>query len=129
MISVDKFASKIVELSCIDPLQKKSWNSGEATYRELKGGMIKDFPIQICRAIMSKEKTCVQELLEKLGSKFNFEVNIGYNGKIWVRGERPADVIFIFNALERLVELGSHSSQNVDFIVSTLLGGESKKSK
>ena len=59
VISVDKFASKIVELSCMDPLQKKSWNSGEATYRELKGGMVKDFPIQFCRAIMSKQRTCV----------------------------------------------------------------------
>jgi exosome complex component RRP40 len=120
VLKVEKFASKIVELTCIDPLQKKSWNSGEATYRDLKGGMVKDFPIDFCRDVMSKQSTPVQSLLEKLGTKFNYEVVVGYNGKIWVRGERPADVIFIFNALERLVEMGSHQLSSVDFIVSTL---------
>ncbi len=59
-------------------------------------------------------------MLEKLGTKFNFDLITGYNGKVWVRGERPADVIFIFNALERLVEMGSHQQSAVDFIVSTL---------
>jgi exosome complex RNA-binding protein Rrp4 len=45
---------------------------------------------------------------------------VGYNGKIWVRGERPADIIFILNALERLVEMGSRQASSVAFIVSTL---------
>jgi exosome complex component RRP40 len=34
VLKIDKFASK-VELTCIDPFQKKAWNSGEATYRDL----------------------------------------------------------------------------------------------
>ena len=41
-----------VELTCIDPLEKKSWNSGEATYSELKGGMMKDFPVNFCRELL-----------------------------------------------------------------------------
>ena len=44
-------------------------------------------------------------MLEKLGAKFRYEINIGYNGRIWVNSERASEVIFIFNALERLVEL------------------------
>ena len=41
-----------VELTCIDPLDKKAWNSGEATYRHLKGGLVKDFPIAFCRQLL-----------------------------------------------------------------------------
>lgn len=52
-------------------------------------------------------------------------MNIGYNGKIWVKTERASEVIFIFNALERLVELGSNDEKNVEFIMSTLLPSSS----
>ena len=38
-----------VDLTCIDPLDKKAWNTGEATYRDLIGGLVKDFPISFCR--------------------------------------------------------------------------------
>ena len=41
-----------VELTCIDPLEKKAWNTGEAAYSELKGGMVKDFPIAFCRSLL-----------------------------------------------------------------------------
>ena len=51
VLKVDKFASK-VELTCIDPFQKKAWNSGEATYRDLQGGLVKDFPIGFCRSLV-----------------------------------------------------------------------------
>jgi exosome complex RNA-binding protein Rrp4 len=41
-----------------------------------------------------------------LGEKFKYDLNIGYNGKIWVYTERNIDTIFILNALERLCEMG-----------------------
>lgn len=55
----------------------------------------------------------------KLGNKFEFQLNVGYNGKIWVNAKRPMDVIFIVNALERYVEMGE-TRENADFIMQTL---------
>ena len=66
---------------------------------------LKDFPIAFCRELLSQQPSQNQLLLEKLGTKFQYEINIGYNGKIWVKAVRPIETIFIFNALERLVEL------------------------
>jgi exosome complex component RRP40 len=103
VLKVDKLSR--VELTCIHPGDKKSWNSGEATYRELKGGFLKDFPIGFCRSLLAKEVTPGQKLLEALGTRFHFDIYIGYNGRIWVNSEKPASIIFIFNALERLVEM------------------------
>ena len=34
-----------VKLSCISPLCKKAFNSGEAFFGELKGGLVKEFPV------------------------------------------------------------------------------------
>ena len=135
VFKVDKLSK--VELTCIHPGDKKSWHSGEATFRELKGGLVRDFPIAFCRSLISKEQTPGRRLMDILQSRFPFEYYIGYNGKIWVNSERPASVIFIFNALERLVELtqGSHHHSDdgttpdpVDFIIKTLTteGGKGK---
>ena len=55
-----------------------------------------------------------------MGEKFQYEVNIGYNGRIWVKSERAIDTIFIFNALEKVVELGD-TPENVEFIMSKLM--------
>lgn len=32
-----------------------------------------------------------------------FDINIGFNGKVWVKG-RMIDVVFIMNAFERFVQ-------------------------
>lgn len=37
------------KLSCISPLCKKAFNSGEAMFGALKEGFAKDFPIGFCR--------------------------------------------------------------------------------
>jgi exosome complex component RRP40 len=116
-----------VELTCIDPLDKKAWNSGEASYKDLQGGLVKDFPIAFCRELLSQASTPAQTLLTKLGQKFPYEINVGHNGRVWVRADSPAAVIFIFNALERLVECGSSNAENVDFIMQTLVGSQSSK--
>lgn len=135
VLKVDKFSK--TELTCIHPSDKKSFNTGEAIFRDLKGGLVRDFPIGFCRSLLSSSnKEPGQVLLEKLGTKFHFEINIGYNGKIWVNSERSAaEVIFIFNALERLVELtqggGADSEQAIEFIMKTLpsTSNPAKKSK
>ena len=47
VLAVDQYAR--TTLSCINPLDKKAWNSGEAFFQDLKGGMMKDYPIAYCR--------------------------------------------------------------------------------
>ena len=79
---------------------------------------MKDFPIAFCRELLLPHSAS-QVLLERLGSRFHYEINIGYNGKLWVRAQRPSEVIFIFNALGRLVE-GDSSMETVEFIMATL---------
>lgn len=88
------------KLSCISPLCKKGWNSGEAFFGELKGGLVKDFPVGFCRELLNEG-----EVLEKLGQKLKFNVNIGFNGRVWVDA-RMADTIFIMTCLERAVTQG-----------------------
>ena len=37
-----------------------------------------------------------QSFLELIGERFVYDINIGYNGKIWVHTEKPQETIFIF---------------------------------
>lgn len=91
------------KLSCISPLCKKAWNSGEAFFGELKGGLTRDFPIAFCRQLLEQEG----EILERLGQKLKFTVNIGFNGRVWVDA-RMSDTIFIMTCLERAVMTGNN---------------------
>jgi len=106
------------ELTCIDPRDKKAWNSGEAQFRSLQGGLVKDLPVGFCRQLLLP--TPAVGLLERIGGQFPFEVNIGYNGRVWVKAEKPPQVILVFSALERLAEMGA-TEENVNFIVETML--------
>ena len=102
----DKLAK--TQLSCISALDKKAWNSGEAFFGELKNGFVRDFPIGFCRELLlgdrdgSQEVTTSIYLLHKLREKFQFEMKVGYNGKVWIKA-RMSDTVFIFNAFERCV--------------------------
>jgi exosome complex RNA-binding protein Rrp4 len=94
-----------VELTCVHPGDKKSWHSGEATFRDLKGGLLKDFPIAFCRSL-STPSSPGKRLLTSLQQLFpSLEYYIGYNGRVWVNAERPSHVIVIVNALEKLAEM------------------------
>ena len=66
VLSCDRLAK--TQLSCISPLCKKAWNSGEAFFGQLDGGFVRDFPIGFCRTLLSEN--C--PLLHKLGEKFQF---------------------------------------------------------
>lgn len=50
VILADRLAK--TQLSCISALDKKSWNSGEAYFGEVKGGFCKDFPIGFCHQLI-----------------------------------------------------------------------------
>ena len=80
--------------------------------------MVKDYPIKLCREILAPEgatlvdvknteevEGTIHYLLNKLGEKFEFEMTVGFNGKIWIKG-RMSDTVFIFNCLDRFVQSG-----------------------
>lgn len=49
-------------------------------------------------------------MLSQLGSKMEFTINIGFNGKIWLKG-RMIDVVFIMNAFEKFVQSKGNLSE------------------
>jgi exosome complex component RRP40 len=51
VIESDGLAS--TKLSCISPLDKKAWNSGEAFFGLLEEGFVKDFPVSFCRGLLN----------------------------------------------------------------------------
>lgn len=117
-----------VELSCIDLLDnKKSWNTGEATFKELQGGLVKDFPIALCREVLVPQSPA-SVLLERLGATVQYELVVGYNGRAWVNAERVSEVVLVFQALERLVEMQC-KMESVDFIMSQLAPASDTKRK
>lgn len=62
-------------------------------------------------------------LLEKLGEIFAFEMCVGFNGKVWIKSERPVDTIMIFNSIQRIVDLhmqGEETKSEVDSIIKSL---------
>ncbi|GAA5960148.1 hypothetical protein JCM3765_002486 [Sporobolomyces pararoseus] len=66
------------ELSCVDQTTQKSSGFGE-----LSGGfLIRNVELGRCRSLLSPKNT----ILNQLGSKFPFEVAVGMNGRIWVKG-------------------------------------------
>jgi exosome complex RNA-binding protein Rrp4 len=77
---------------------------------------VREFPIAFCRKLLEAEG---QAFLEKLGEKFNFDINMGYNGKVWISTAKPHETIFLFQALYRLLEFG-FSYENVDFIMNSI---------
>lgn len=110
VLSAEKFGR--VQLSCINPLDKKAWNSGEAFFQQLKGGLVQEFPIAFCRLhLLQKE----EYLLEKLGAKINFELCIGFNGRVWVSAEKAAHTIFVMGALQRVAEVMMRQFASGDF--------------
>ena len=78
---------------------------------------MKDFPIGFCRFLQSYEQE--NGILFKLGEKIPYDIIIGANGKIWIKTEKPMETIFIFQALERVLELG-HNEEAISSIMKTL---------
>lgn len=64
VIEADGLAS--TKLSCISPLDKKAWNSGEAFFGKLDDGFVKDFPVSFCRGLLNRSEAH-EHLLSQLG--------------------------------------------------------------
>ena len=78
------------ELVCVDSYGKKA-GLGVLS----GGGFVFSVPLHVIRKLLSKD--CV--LLSTLGANLSFEVAVGMNGRIWIRGKTAKETISLANAI------------------------------
>ncbi len=78
------------ELVCVDSYGKKA-GLGVLS----GGGFIFSVPLHVVRKLISPE--CV--LLKTLGQSIPYEIAVGMNGRVWIRGRTPKDTICLANAI------------------------------
>ncbi|ESS64188.1 ribosomal RNA processing protein 40 [Trypanosoma cruzi Dm28c] len=77
-----------VELSCMAGdvgLVAKDWTSTEAVFGPLTDGTVVRVPISYARSLLASDGA--SRLLSLLGERVPFEVCVGVNGFLWVRGQ------------------------------------------
>ena len=79
---VDHFSKPT--LTCISPVHKKSWETGESYFGQLKGGFLCEISHRLSKYLQAK--SCY--LLSQLGTLFAFEIVVGFNGKVWVNAKQ-----------------------------------------
>ena len=85
-----------VEIECIDATTGRADGLGP-----LNGGMVYSISLGLARRLsMSKKDAGKVFVLEELGDAgLAFEVAIGANGRVWVGGDKIADIILVGRAL------------------------------
>ena len=102
-----------VELTCISKSgQKKDWNSGEAVYGELKEGLIVQLPIGSVESLLRPDNLVVNAL----GEHLSFEIAIGMNGILWVKGRNETETIIIRNAIENSFVLAGQDAKVIAMV-------------
>eukprot|EP00045_Choanoeca_perplexa_P001186 m.18335 g.18335 ORF g.18335 m.18335 type:complete len:233 (-) comp10787_c0_seq2:63-761(-) len=77
------------ELTCVN-------SSGKAGgMGPLTGGLLRECPLGLCRRLLRKGCTVLQEL----GSRQKFEIAVGMNGRLWVKAPQPSDTIIVANSI------------------------------
>eukprot|EP00796_Vickermania_ingenoplastis_P010665 gene10665-7410_t len=100
-----------IELSCAASelgLPPKDWTSGEAIFGPLDGGRLLTVPLPYARSLLAPlendaapgekrsregdpdDEVPASYLVSLLGSRTPFEVCIGFNGMVWVKGQESA---------------------------------------
>lgn len=96
------------EIECVHPSTGKSEGLGE-----LKGGMLFDISLGIARRLMlskTREEGRVAVLEEVAEKGARFEIAVGRNGKIWIRGE----TIKMTALLGRMLQMTDEQSLTVE---------------
>ncbi|CAD8148447.1 unnamed protein product [Paramecium pentaurelia] len=96
------------KLSCINPQSKKEWTTGENLFRELIGGVIVDLPLNFVQSLLSSQTK--PELFKEISKHSSFEVCVGKNGRIWIKGN---DAVLIINLLKRCAPLQLEQQLNL----------------
>eukprot|EP00831_Metopus_contortus_P044723 TRINITY_DN35863_c0_g1_i2.p1 TRINITY_DN35863_c0_g1~~TRINITY_DN35863_c0_g1_i2.p1 ORF type:complete len:296 (+),score=53.14 TRINITY_DN35863_c0_g1_i2:30-917(+) len=95
VLRVSKFGG--IELSCISPLHKKAWNTGESFFGPLSGGYILDCSQLLSRNLLEPDN----RIVKTLGKKVNFELASGMNGRVHVKAKTVTDTILVVSLLQQ----------------------------
>ena len=102
------------ELSCMALHgAKKDWMTGDATYGELREGLVFGCSVALARQLLRPDAP----VLRCLGECVPFELAIGHNGRVWVNASTPPHTIFISNAITNSELL---SAEQVELMVQRL---------
>lgn len=94
--AVDHFSKPV--LSCISPIHKKAWTTGESYFGQLKGGYMCEASKKLLKYLQSKK--CY--LLNQLGELFEFEIIVGFNGRVWVNCKKGLqNLVVIINCINK----------------------------
>lgn len=107
------------EITCVNPSTGKSDGMGE-----LKGGMVFDVSLGMARRLLmarQREDGGVV-VLEGLAERVGFEVAVGRNGRVWVRGEGVRETLVVGQALQE-TDRGGLGVEEQGRLVRRLLRG------
>ena len=86
-----------VEVTCMAASGvKKDWSSGEAVYGGLSQGLLSHVSIYLAHKLLHPDSV----ILKSLGEKLAYEIAIGMNGALWLKGGTIAETVLIKNAIE-----------------------------
>ncbi|CAD8142278.1 unnamed protein product [Paramecium octaurelia] len=109
VIELNRYLKKKGKLSCIN-LQSKKTNgyfniqtTGENLYREQAGGVIVDLPLNFLQSLLSFQAK--PELFKEISKYSSFEVFLGKNGRIWIKGHDAVLINFIKKMCTLIIRL------------------------
>ncbi|KAF6002072.1 Exosome component 3 [Cyanidiococcus yangmingshanensis] len=97
------------ELSCQAPGSRKNWTSGETIFGRLVGGSL--FRVSLASARQLIRHEC--SILEQLGRVLVFEIAIGMNGTIWIKGNSYRTTVLVQYTIEHGVRLTTEESRRL----------------
>ncbi|KJH45347.1 hypothetical protein DICVIV_08623 [Dictyocaulus viviparus] len=86
----DEFAHTDIELTCINALSRARGLG------VLSGGFLFKVSCNLARRLLSNQS----HLLELLGNHYKFEITVGLNGRIWLKGAVHSHIIIIHNIIK-----------------------------
>jgi exosome complex RNA-binding protein Rrp4 len=82
-------------LSCISSSEHKNWASGESFFGVIKGGNVFNFDKVYTWEFYREENFTFNRLRDMV----NYEVVVGFNGRMWIKSDRAEDVNTIYSLL------------------------------
>lgn len=79
------------EVSCLNVDDMKQWTTKEAYFGHLENGFLFTVPVPYSYCLSSKR--CY--VLDKCAQRFKYEIAIGLNGRVWVRGANEKETLWI----------------------------------
>lgn len=106
---VNKFDVPV--LSCISPHEHKNWASGESFFGNLQGGNLFSF-----NKLNTWEFYKNNYALNRLNDVVDYEIVIGFNGKMWINSDTPEN---IYNIYDILVNSLNQTQEETEKIIHT----------